>query len=307
MFQLYLPIAEVSVNMTVLLGLGLVVGFLSGMFGVGGGFLMTPILIMLGIPPTVAVSTQAPQILASSFSGMLAHFRRDNVDMTMGLVLTLGGLLGSGIGVWLFAVLRRLGQIDLVIAITFAVLLGIMGSLMMGESARTIIKTRRAGGPRREKLHKHYLLHRLPLKIRFRKSRLYISVTLPLLIGLFVGILVAIMGVGGGFILVPAMIFLLGMPTLLAIGTSLFHIVFVTANTTFLHSVQNQTVDIPLSLLLTIGGVIGAQMGVGVGARLNAVQLRGLLGLLVLAVAAKVIWDLFATPVDLFSIGVVRS
>ncbi|WP_119421196.1 sulfite exporter TauE/SafE family protein [Desertibaculum subflavum] len=302
MFQLYLPIAEVSVNILILLGLGLVVGFLSGMFGVGGGFLMTPTLIFFGVPPAVAVSTQAPQILASSFSGMLAHFRRDNVDLTMGAILTLGGLVGSIIGVWLFALLRRVGQIDLVIGLTFAILLGAMGSLMMAESTRTILNTRRAN-PKREKLHKHYLLHRLPLKIRFRKSRLYISVALPLLIGLFVGVLVAIMGIGGGFILVPAMIFLLGMPTLLAIGTSLFHIVFVTANTTFLHAMENQTVDIPLALLLTIGGVIGAQLGAGVGARLKAVQLRGLLGLMVLAVAAKVIVDLVATPIDLYSIG----
>lgn len=302
MFQLYLPIAEVSVNILLLLGLGLVVGFLSGMFGVGGGFLMTPTLIFFGVPPAVAVSTQAPQILASSFSGMLAHFRRDNVDLTMGAILTLGGLVGSIIGVWLFALLRRVGQIDLVIGLTFAILLGVMGSLMMAESTRTILNTRKAN-PKREKLHKHYLLHRLPMKIRFRKSRLYISVALPLLIGLFVGVLVAIMGIGGGFILVPAMIFLLGMPTLLAIGTSLFHIVFVTANTTFLHAMENQTVDIPLALLLTIGGVIGAQLGAGVGARLKAVQLRGLLGLMVLAVAAKVIVDLVATPVDLYSIG----
>jgi uncharacterized membrane protein YfcA len=306
MFQLYLPIAEVSVNILLLLGLGLVVGFLSGMFGVGGGFLMTPTLIFFGVPPTVAVSTQAPQILASSFSGMLAHFRRDNVDLTMGAVLTLGGLVGSIIGVWLFALLRRLGQIDLVIGLTFAILLGVMGSLMLAESTRTILNMRKAN-PKREKLHKHYLLHRLPLKMRFRKSRLYISVALPLLIGLFVGILVAIMGIGGGFILVPAMIFLLGMPTLLAIGTSLFHIVFVTANTTFLHAMENQTVDIPLALLLTIGGVIGAQIGAGVGAKLKAVQLRGLLGLMVLAVAAKVIVDLVATPVDLYSIGQVRG
>jgi uncharacterized membrane protein YfcA len=298
MFQLYLPIAEVSVNILLLLGLGLVVGFLSGMFGVGGGFLMTPTLIFFGVPPTVAVSTQAPQILA--------HFRRDNVDLTMGAVLTLGGLVGSIIGVWLFALLRRLGQIDLVIGLTFAILLGVMGSLMLAESTRTILNMRKAN-PKREKLHKHYLLHRLPLKMRFRKSRLYISVALPLLIGLFVGILVAIMGIGGGFILVPAMIFLLGMPTLLAIGTSLFHIVFVTANTTFLHAMENQTVDIPLALLLTIGGVIGAQIGAGVGAKLKAVQLRGLLGLMVLAVAAKVIVDLVATPVDLYSIGQVRG
>lgn len=306
MFQLYLPIAEVSVNILLLLGLGLVVGFLSGMFGVGGGFLMTPTLIFFGVPPAVAVSTQAPQILASSFSGMLAHFRRDNVDLTMGAILTLGGLLGSVIGVWLFALLRRVGQIDLAIGLTFAILLGVMGTLMMAESTRTILNTRKAN-PKREKLHKHYLLHRLPMKIRFRKSRLYISVALPLLIGLFVGVLVAIMGIGGGFILVPAMIFLLGMPTLLAIGTSLFHIVFVTANTTFLHAMENQTVDIPLALLLTIGGVIGAQIGAGVGAKLKAVQLRGLLGLMVLAVAAKVIVDLVATPIDLYSIGQVRA
>ncbi|MCW5731083.1 MAG: sulfite exporter TauE/SafE family protein [Alphaproteobacteria bacterium] len=298
--QLYLPIAELSVSILMLLGLGLLVGFLSGMFGIGGGFLLTPALIFLGVPPVIAVSSQAPQILASSVSGGLAHWRRGNVDEVMGLVLVAGGLVGSAFGVWLFALLRKVGQIDLAISLAYVILLGSVGVLMLTESVGAMM--RRSKKTTRRKLHQHTWLHRLPLKVRFRKSRLYISVLPPLAIGAFAGILVAIMGVGGGFIMIPAMIFLLGMPTIMAVGTSLFQIIFVTISVTMLHSISNYTVDIMLALLLTVGGVIGAQFGAETGQRLRAEQLRGLLALLVLAVALRVAWGLVAQPDDLYTI-----
>lgn len=298
--QLYLPIAEISVNVLLLLALGLCIGFLSGLFGIGGGFLMTPSLIFLGIPPVIAVSSQAPQILASSVSGGMAHWRRGNVDESMGFVLVAGGLVGSGIGVWLFSLLRKIGQIDLVISLAYAVLLGSVGLLMANESLQNFL--RRNQPLTRRKLHQHNWLHRLPLKMRFRKSLLYISVLPPLAIGAVAGILVAVMGVGGGFIMIPAMIFILGMPTLMAIGTSLFQIIFVTMSVTMLHAVSNYTVDAVLSLLLTIGGVIGAQFGAEVGLRLKAEYLRGLLAILVLGIALRVTYGLFATPDDIFSI-----
>jgi uncharacterized membrane protein YfcA len=300
MMQLYLPIAELSVNVLMVLGLGLFVGVLSGMFGIGGGFLLTPALIFIGVPPVVAVSSQAPQILASSVSGGLAHWRRDNIDIKLGLLMVAGGVAGSLAGVWVFSVLRRLGQINLVISLTYVLLLGVVGALMLSESVRTML---RKSGPVHRKLHRHTWLHRMPFKMRFRKSRLYISVLPPLGIGVFAGILVAIMGVGGGFITIPAMIFLLGMPTMLAVGTSLFQIIFVTISVTILQAISNETVDIPLALLLTIGGVVGAQFGAGWGQKLKAEQLRGLLALLVLAVAVKVAHDLVVPPPDLYSVS----
>ena len=300
MLQLYLPIAELSVNVLMVLGLGLLVGVLSGMFGIGGGFLLTPALIFVGVPPVVAVSSQAPQILASSVSGGMAHWRRDNIDIKLGLLMVGGGLAGSLGGVWLFSLLRQLGQINLVISLTYVLLLGVVGALMLSESLRTML---RKAGPVRRKLHRHNWLHRMPFKMRFRKSRLYISVLPPLGIGIFAGVLVAIMGVGGGFITIPAMIFLLGMPTMLAVGTSLFQIIFVTISVTVMQAVTNETVDIPLALLLTVGGVIGAQIGAGWGQKLKAEQLRGLLALLVLAVAVKVAHDLVVRPPDLYSVS----
>ena len=302
--DIYLPIAEISVNLFVLLGLGGVVGFLSGVFGVGGGFLMTPLLILLGISPAVAVGTQASQILASSFSGVLAHMRRGNVDVRMGLVLVMGGMLGSVIGIWLFGVLRRLGQIDLSISLAYVLFLGTVGVLMLVESVRAWFRMR----TRRDtftKRHRHLWLHGLPLKLRFHKSRLYISSLMPFGLGVFAGILVAIMGVGGGFLMVPAMIYLLGMPTQMVVGTSLFQISFVTAVTTFLHAANTQTVDVVLALALIVGGVIGAQFGSSAGARLRAEQLRLLLALIVLAVCVKLGYDLIAPPADLYSLTAV--
>ncbi len=303
--QIYLPIAEMSVNVFLLLGMGAGVGFLSGLFGVGGGFLMTPLLIFIGIPPAVAVGTEANQIVAASVSGVLAHWRRGNVDFKMGLVLLLGGLAGSTLGVMLFSFLRGVGQIDLVISLCYVIFLGIIGALMLYESAKTMRRRKTAPGQRR-KLHQHNWVHGLPLKMRFRRSKLYISALMPLGIGFLVGVLAAIMGVGGGFVMVPAMIYLLGMPTAVVIGTSLFQIIFVTANVTFLQAYFNQTVDVVLALMLLSGAVIGAQFGARAGAKLHGEELRGLLALMVLAVCGKLFFDLLVTPSDIYSIGVVR-
>ncbi len=300
--QIYLPIAEISLNAFLLLGLGGLIGFLSGLFGVGGGFLMTPALIFIGVPPPVAVGTEANQIVASSVSGVLAHWQRGNVDFKMGFVLLIGGLFGSTFGVWLFAFLRSVGQIDLVIKLSYVTFLGTIGALMFVESLRAM-RRRRAAGASRAKLHKHTWVHGLPFKMRFRRSKLYISALLPLAIGFLVGILAAIMGVGGGFIMVPAMIYLLGMPTSVVVGTSLFQIIFVTANVTFLQAYANQTVDVVLALLLLAGAVIGAQLGAKASVLLRGEQLRILLAIMVLAVCAKLGYDLTITPADIYSLG----
>ncbi len=301
--QIYLPIAELSVDAFLLLGLGGAIGFLSGVFGVGGGFLMTPILILFfGIPAPVAVGTEANQIVASSVSGVLAHWRRGNVDFKMGGVLLLGGLLGSSAGVWLFSWLRQQGQIDVVIKLFYVIFLGSIGILMFIEGLRAMGR-RRSAAPARGKVHKHTWIHGLPLKMRFRRSKLYISALLPVGVGFGVGVLAAIMGVGGGFIMVPAMIYLLGMPTAVVVGTSLFQIIFVTANVTFLQAYANQTVDVVLALLLLAGAVVGAQMGVKVGAKLRGEQLRILLAAMVLVVCGKLGYDLTVLPEDIYSIG----
>jgi uncharacterized membrane protein YfcA len=299
---IYLPIADISVDALLVLGLGAGVGFLSGLFGVGGGFLMTPMLILIGIPPPIAVGSEAAQIVASSVSGVLAHMRRGNVDFKMGTTLLVGGLFGSSLGVWAFAVLRRIGQIDLVITLSYILTLGTIGGLMLAEAVATMRRAQRAGGAS-GKLHQHNWLHGLPFKMRFPRSRLYISGLLPLMIGALVGVLAALMGVGGGFIMVPAMIYLLGMPTSVVVGTSLFQIIFVTGNVTFLQAFENQTVDMVLSLLLLVGGVVGAQFGAQLGTRLRGEQLRGLMALMVLAVAAKLAFDLVATPADVYSVS----
>ncbi len=299
--EIYLPIAEMTVNAYVIVALGALVGFLSGLFGVGGGFLMTPLLIFIGIPAAVTVASQANQIVASSVSGVLAQWRRDNVDIRMGMTVLAGGLIGSTGGVWVYTVLRGLGHIDLVIKLSFVIFLGAIGLLMLKESVEAALK--RGSVPKPKPHGKRSWIDRLPLKVRFRRSHLYISALLPITIGGVVGMLTAIMGVGGGFIMVPAMIYLLGMPTSVVIGTSLFQIIFVTANVTILQAITNQTVDIVLVLLLLPGGVIGAQFGVRAGALLRGDQLRGLLALLVLAVVGKLTYDLIATPADLYSLS----
>ncbi|MGF1500846.1 MAG: sulfite exporter TauE/SafE family protein [Paracoccaceae bacterium] len=297
---IYLPIAEVSVNAFLLLGLGGGIGFLSGIFGVGGGFLMTPLLILVGIPPAVAVATGAAQIAASSFSGVLSHLRRKTVDLKMGSVLLAGGLLGSVIGVQIFTALRELGQVELLVSLCYVVFLGIVGALMFVESLTALRRSRR--GTRRPPRKRHGWVHGLPFKMRFRASNLYISAIPPFLVGMAVGVLAAIMGVGGGFIMVPAMIYILGMATTVVVGTSLFQILFVTIATTLLHAWVNQTVDALLALLLLLGGVIGTQIGVRVGPRLGAAQLRILLALLVITVCGKLAFDLVLTPSELFTI-----
>ncbi|MEN8721392.1 MAG: sulfite exporter TauE/SafE family protein [Alphaproteobacteria bacterium] len=303
--QIYLPIAEMSVSIFLLLGMGAGVGFLSGMFGVGGGFLMTPLLIFAGVPPAVAVGTQSNQIIASSVTGVMAHWRRGNVDFQMGFLLLGGGAAGAFIGVFVFKWLRSLGQVDLLISLSYVIFLGIVGGLMLVESFNTLRKTR-AGTPPKQNRRRRDWVHTWPLKMRFRKSRLYISAIPPVMLGVGVGILSAIMGVGGGFIMVPAMIYILGMPTNVVIGTSLFQIIFVAAIAGLLHAGTNQTVDVVLALLLVVGAVIGAQFGTRVGLRMKAEQLRALLALLVVVVCFKLGLDLVLTPADLFSLAVIQ-
>ena len=299
--RIYLPIAEISVNVIGLIGIGAGVGLLSGLFGVGGGFLLTPLLIFIGVPPAVAVATQSNQVVGASVSGVLAHWSRDNVDFKMGGVLLAGGIFGSSLGVVIFSLLKRFGDLDLVIAIAYVLTLGSVGILMAIESVNALRQVRRRQG-QPAKLHQHNWAQGLPLKMRFRKSRLYISATLPIGIGFVVGIMSAIMGVGGAFLMVPAMIYILGMPTAVVIGTSLFQIIFVQAYVTVLQSAQNHAVDLLLALVLTLGGVIGAQVGGRWGARLPAEQLRFLMALVVLAVAGGLLYQLVATPRQLYAI-----
>ena len=300
--SIYLPIAEMNINIFVIVFIGMAVGALSGLFGVGGGFLMTPLLIFLGIPPAVAVGTEAPHVLASSVSGVVAHWRRKNVDFKMGFFLLIGGVVGSTVGVNLFKLLRGFGQIDIVIQMLFLIFLGFIGFSMAFESARTTISKYRTTSSIRTKLHQHSWIHGLPFKLRFHRSKLYISAIPPIIIGFFVGLLSAMMGVGGGFIMIPAMVYILGMSTNVVVGTSLFQIIFVTANSTFFQSYLNQTVDIVLAALMIIGGVIGAQIGASIGTKLKAEYLRGILAIIVLIVCAKIFADLTLTPTNLFSL-----
>ncbi|MBK0399318.1 sulfite exporter TauE/SafE family protein [Limibaculum sp. M0105] len=301
--NIYLPIAEVSVNVFVLLGLGGGVGVLSGLFGVGGGFLITPLLIFVGIPPAVAVATGTNQVAAASFSGVLTHWRRRTVDLKMGLVLLGGGLVGSAIGVQLFAWLRRLGQVEIFVSLCYVVFLGVVGALMLAESVRARRRTRR-GTARR--VRRHHWVHGLPFKMRFRQSNLYISAIPPVVVGMLVGVLAAIMGVGGGFIMVPAMIYILGMATSVVVGTSLFQILFVAAFTTMMHAILNQTVDALLAIVLIVGGVLGAQVGARLSPRLRAEELRIALSVLVLLVCLKLAFDLVQRPAELYNLSAVQ-
>jgi len=301
--DIYLPIAGVSLDIVGLFILGAAVGLLSGVFGVGGGFLLTPLLIFVGVPPAVAVASSANQLVGASVSGAMAHWRRGNLDFLMGALMLLGGFAGSGLGVWLFALLQREGHIEIVISLSYAALLTTLGALMLLESTRAWLRRRKPAASHR-KLHQHSWLHGLPFKLRFRRSKLYISALLPILLGFAVGVLSAILGVGGGFVMVPAMIYLLGMPTAAVPGTSLFQIIFVSASVTILQAVANNTVDVVLALVLLVGGVVGAQIGTRWGARLRGEELRLLLALIVLAVAAKLVFDLTVRPDNLFSIAV---
>ena len=305
-FSIYLPIAEMSANMLALLGMGAAVGFLSGMFGVGGGFLITPLLIFYNIPPVVAVATGANQVIGSSFSGALVHFKRGTLDMKLGTLLVLGGIIGAIVGIYIFTLLREIGQLDLIVAILYVVFLGTVGGLMLIESVRALRRVRQGQLVTLKKPGQHNWIHRLPFKMRFRASKLYVSVIPVLALGFFIGILSSVMGVGGGFIMVPAMIYLLKVPTNVVIGTSLFQIVFVTAFTTVMQATTNQSIDIVLAFLLMLGGVIGAQYGARAGQKLRGEQLRALLGLLVLAVGLRLAFGLFIKPDDLYSISLAQ-
>jgi len=300
--EIYLPVAEMSVNWLVLVALGTGVGFLSGMFGVGGGFLMTPLLVFTGIPSTVAVATTLSHVTASSMSGALAQWRKRAIDFTMAGVMLVGGIGGTLFGVWLFALMRRQGQMDLIVALTYVLMLGSIGTIMLRESLAALRAYRSGATVSRRPVNRGWI-QALPFKMRFRQSRLYISVLPPIAIGFAVGALSAIMGIGGGFIVVPAMIYLLRMPTKVVMGTSLVQIIAVTSITTVLQATSNYAVDIVLALLLISGGVVGAQLGVRAGAKLRGEQLRLLLALLVLAVAGGLLWQLIVTPADLYSLS----
>lgn len=305
--DIYLPIAELPVNALLLLALGAAAGVLSGMFGVGGGFLLTPMLIFIGIPADVAVSSSANQIIASSFSGFMAHSKRQNVDFRMGFVLLVGGAVGSTLGVELFAALKETGHIELVISLCFILFLGSIGTMMAIESGKAVFRKAEAPAqPRARRLRFYRLIRRLPLQTHFPRSDITLSLLLPLGLGGFAGVLVSLMGIGGGFIMIPAMIYLLRMPTSVVVGTSLFQIIFITANVTLLQAVQTQTVDIVLALLLLSGSVIGAQFGTRFGTRLPAEYLRGLLALLVMSVAIKMAYNLFVEPDNVFSFTVMQ-
>ncbi|MFA7413606.1 MAG: sulfite exporter TauE/SafE family protein [Rhizobium sp.] len=300
---IYLPIAELSVNIFIILGMGAAVGFLSGMFGVGGGFLITPLLIFYNIPPVVAVATGANQVVASSVSGAITHFRRGTLDMKLGVVLLVGGLFGATAGIYVFSWLRRLGQLDLFISLLYVIFLGTIGTLMLMESLSAMRRAARNEPVSLRRPGQHNWVHRLPFKMRFKKSKIYLSVLPVIALGFAIGVLTSIMGVGGGFIMVPAMIYLLRIPTSVVVGTSLFQIIFVTAYTTIVQAATNYSVDIVLAFLLMIAGVIGAQYGVRAGQRLRGEQLRALLGLLVLAVGIRLAVEMVVTPEDIYSVA----
>ncbi len=297
--NVYLPIAELSVNIFLLLGLGAGTGVLAGMFGVGGGFLMTPLLIFIGVSPSVAVATAANQIIASSVSGFIAHTRRGNVDFKIGILLLAGGVIGSTLGVGIFRWLKSLGHIDLIISLCYVTFLGVIGAIMASDSIHSLLKIAR----KTSVFDNPPLAKRLPLKMHFPHSNITISAIMPVAIGLFVGIMVSLMGIGGGFFLIPAMIYMLGMPTSMVIGTSLFQIIFITANVTFLQAVTTQTVDILMAAILLSGSVVGAQFGSQWGAKIPADYLRAMLAALVLGVAIKLAFGLFTPPSDIYSVS----
>ena len=304
--SIYLPIAELSVNIILLLSIGGVLGFLSAMFGLGGGFLMPPILIFMGIPTNVAVATSANQIVASSISGTIGYWRQGLVDFKMGGVLLIGSFFGSILGVWIFSRLVVLGQIDTVISILYFALLTSIGLIMLIESSQ-VIRDRVRRKTVKRKIHYHNWAHKLPFKMKFYKSKLYISAIPPIIIGFVIGILSATMGIGGTFILIPAMIYFLGMPTSKVIGTSLFQIIFVTALVTLLHATTTFAVDAVLAFFLIIASVIGAQLGVLAANKLRGEEIRALLAIIVLGVATKIALDLLVEPNEIFNISVIRA
>ncbi|HEY0624461.1 sulfite exporter TauE/SafE family protein [Sphingomonas sp.] len=300
--DLYLPIANLSVNAVVIVMLGLGVGLLSGMFGVGGGFLTTPLLIVYGIPPTVAAASSASQVTGASVSGVFAHLRRQGVDLHMGAVLIAGGVLGSGAGAVLFRLLQASGQIDTVIAILYVLMLGSIGWLMLSESLGAIRAERSGAAPKARRRRHHPMVAALPLRWRFYRSGLYISPLAPLLLGFATGILTMLLGVGGGFILIPAMLYLLGMPAQVVVGTSLFQILFVSAAATMVHSVTTKAVDIVLAVLLLLGSVVGAQLGTRFAAKAKPEYLRLVLAVMVLLVALRMVLGLAWRPDEIFTV-----
>ena len=290
--EIYLPIAEVSINIFIILFLSFVVGFLSGIFGVGGGFLMTPFLIFLGIPPTYAVANEANNILASSTSGSLTHWFKNTLDYKMGFMIVLGGIVGTIIGIFTFTYFKEIGKINLIISLSYMYVLATIGTLMLIEGVAEIDRARRKIFLKK-KLHSHYWIHGLPFRMKFKKSQLYESALTPIVLGLIVGFIASIMGVGGAFLLVPAMIYIIGMPTKLVPGTSLFVTIFVTAFVTILHAFNYQSIDIVLVIILISGSIIGIQVGIKVGTYLKASELKTLMAILFLAVGIAVAYDTF--------------
>jgi uncharacterized membrane protein YfcA len=305
--QIYLPIAELPVNVLLILFMGLAVGFISGMFGIGGGFLMTPLLIFIGIAPAVAVASVASHVAASSFSGAISYWRRRALDPALATMLIVAGLIGTTAGVALFTLLRRLGQLDLTIAVSYLLLLGIVGTMMVVESVRAIMRARRGRPAEIRRPGSHIWIHGLPLKMRFKVSKIYVSVIPIWTIGFVIGFIGAIMGIGGGFMLVPALIYLIRVPTGVVIGTSMVLTLVTMAYATIIHAATNHLVDALLALLLMIGGVIGAQFGARTGARFSGEQLRLLLGMLVLSVGLRFAYDLVVQPADLFTMRVIEE
>ena len=300
--QLYLPIADIPVNVFLILAMGMAVGFVSGMFGIGGGFLLTPLLIFIGISPAVAVASVSTHIAASSLSGALSYWRKRSIDLTLALVLLGGSIVGTILGVLLFTYLRTLGQLDLVIALSYVVLLGGVGTAMFYEGLRAIARARRGGNPTLRRPGSHSWVHGLPLKMRFKRSKIYLSVIPVNIIGLLIGFIGAIMGVGGSFILIPALIYVLRVPTSTVIGTSMALTLVTMVIATVLHAVTNHLVDAVLALILMIGGVTGAQFGARAGLRIRGEHLRLLLGLLILAVGVRFAIEIAIRPDDLYTV-----
>jgi uncharacterized membrane protein YfcA len=305
--QIYLPIAELPVNVLLILFMGLAVGFISGMFGIGGGFLMTPLLIFVGIAPAVAVASVASHVAASSFSGAISYWRRRALDPALALVLLSGGLTGTTAGVWLFTLLRAIGQLDLTIAMSYLILLGAVGTMMIVESVSAILRARGGRPAEIRRPGSHLWIHGLPLKLRFKTSKIYVSVIPIITIGFLIGFIGAVMGIGGGFLLVPALIYLIRVPTGVVIGTSMVLTLVTMAYATVVHAATNHLVDALLALILMIGGVIGAQFGARTGQKFSGEQLRLLLGILVLMVGLRFAYDLVVQPPDLYSMRVLED
>jgi uncharacterized protein len=305
--EIYLPIADIPVNLFLLFFMGIAVGFISGMFGIGGGFLMTPLLIFIGISPAVAVASVASHISASSFSGVIAYWRRSAIDLALALMLLCGGIIGTAFGVWLFSFLRSIGQLDITIGLSYVTLLCIVGGMMIAESLRAINRARHGKPAELRRGGSHMWIHGLPFKIRFKQSKIYVSAIPVVVIGFLIGFIGAVMGIGGGFLLVPALIYLMRVPTGVVVGTSMFLTLVTMTGATVMHAATNHLVDAVLALTLMVGGVIGAQFGARAGQRMRGEQLRLLLGILVFLVGLRFAYDLILTPEDLYSIRRVES